>query len=138
MLFGSTLPNILCAFIKNTDNAFLRNWLRELKILALNEINQTGKTDIIWFHLYVKSTKNQTHRYREQISSGQRQGVWKGQNGWRGSKRYRLPVIRWIMCSVVTKDNNTVSYIWKLLRDYSLKVLITRKKTFVTMCGDGC
>ena len=47
-----------------------------------------------------------------------------------------------VIYSMVTIVNNTVLYIWRLLRDYILKVLITRKKNNVwwclltTYCGD--
>ena len=42
-----------------------------------------------------------------------------------------------VMCSMVTTVNKTVLYIWTLLRKEILKVLITRKKIFVTTM-DGC
>ena len=43
------------------------------------------------------------------------------------------------MYNVVTMVNNILLYIWKLLREEILKVLIIRKTfVFVTMFGDGC
>lgn len=39
-----------------------------------------------------------------------------------------------VMYSMRTIRNNTILYIWKLLREYFLKVLLTRRKK-VTMCG---
>ena len=39
------------------------------------------------------------------------------------------------MDSMVTIVNNTVLYIWKLLRE---KILKEHNKKSVTMCGDGC
>ena len=48
---------------------------------TLNEISQMGKTNIVWYHLYVESKnyskqvnitkKKQTHSYREQTSGYQ-------------------------------------------------------------------
>lgn len=42
------------------------------------------------------------------------------------------------MYSMVTTVNITVLYIWKLLKKYILKVLISRKETILTMCNEGC
>lgn len=41
------------------------------------------------------------------------------------------------MYNAVTTVNNIVLYIWKLPREYSLEVLITKKK-LVTAYGDEC
>lgn len=41
------------------------------------------------------------------------------------------------MYTMVIIVNKTVLCIWKLLSEWILKVLITRKK-IVTICGDGC
>ena len=59
--------------------------------IMLSEIRQR-KTNIVWFHSYVKDktnkqnkTKNQTHISIEQISGYQgEKGWWSGQNRWRG------------------------------------------------------
>ena len=40
------------------------------------------------------------------------------------------------MYSMVTIANNSIPYKWKLLRQWILKTVITRKK-FVTVCGSG-
>ena len=41
------------------------------------------------------------------------------------------------MHSIVTIINKTVLDIWNLLKGVNLTVLTTRKKTLITMCGDG-
>ena len=38
---------------------------------------------------------------------------------------------------IIIVKNKYLSYIWKMLREEILKVLITRKKNLVTMWGDG-
>lgn len=43
-----------------------------------------------------------------------------------------------IMNSMVTLGNDTVLHIWKLSREYILKVLIPQINFFVTKCGDRC
>lgn len=66
----------------------LQNKNMDLEGIMLSEVRQT-KTNIIWFHLYVKSkrqTKQQARRYREQIGGGQRWGVGLGRKGRRCSK----------------------------------------------------
>ena len=50
-------------------------------------------------------------------------------------KRYKLPVLglistRAVMYNMINTVNTAVSYIWKLLRESILRVLITRKKIF--------
>lgn len=59
----------------------------------------------------------------------------------KGGQRYKLLVVTklsqgYVLYSTVTTASNTVVNIWKLLEEYILKVLITRKKQ--SMPGDGC
>ena len=61
----------------------------------------------------------------------------------KGVKRYKLPVIKQVspgdvMYSMATIVHKTVLHTGELLRQQILKVLITRKKQFVTMCDDVC
>ena len=44
------------------------------------------------------------------------------------------------MCFMATTVNTVVWYIWKLIREKILKVLITRKKNcnYLQLCGDRC
>lgn len=51
----------------------------ELAGITLSEVSQR-RTETVRSYLYVESKKNQTHRYREQISGCQRQWVGGGGN----------------------------------------------------------
>ena len=64
-----------------------------------------------------------------------------GRNGWRQSQKLLSSNDKTVspgdaMYSMVTTFNNTELYIWKLLREWIFKALITRKKFY--NCGDGC
>ena len=65
--------------------------------------------------------------------------VYKNTKDMKGIKRYKFPVIKEIshgnvMHSMAIIANNTVMYIWKLLREQSSH----KKKDSVIIYGDGC
>ena len=60
-----------CSAIKRNEiMPFATTWM-DLEITILNEISQTDKTNIIWYHLYVESKKNDTNEliYKTEIDS---------------------------------------------------------------------
>lgn len=87
-----------------------------------------------------KTKENQAWRYREKSGGCQGQEV----KGWVKQVKsekvytssYTLNKSWWYKYSMVTMANNTVLNIWKLLREQTLEVLITRKK--VCNYGEEC
>ena len=76
----------------------------------------------------MESEKSQTHRNRESSAGYPGPGGWG--NGKILVKRHIFPAIRLTSSgnSVVTVANNTVLYTRKLLSEYILNVLTTKKK----------
>ena len=101
------------------------------------------KTSNVWSHLHVESKQQQQQNKNKQTNNElmvtenrlvvarggammKERGVLRmggGQNGWReGVKRYKLPAIKqichgYVMYTMGAIVNNTVLYIWKLLRE---------------------
>ena len=94
----------------------------------LSEVSQK-KTNTVWSHLHMESKNTElieTGEWRLPGTEGDRPGKYVGQGN-------TLSDIRWIssgalMYSMVTTVNNTGSYTWKLLWEWSFNVLsITTK-----------
>ena len=67
---------------------FAATWM-QLEIIILSEVSQR-KTNIIWYHLYMESNKNdtkqkKTHRFQNQSYGYHRQNFW-GREESRGSE----------------------------------------------------
>ena len=85
--------NYYSAIKKNELLSLTTTWM-DLEGIMLSEVSQT-KTNAVWYHLYVKSKKQnklvnitqkkQTHRYREQTSGYQwEEGMGERQDRGRG------------------------------------------------------
>ena len=56
------------AIKKNEVMPFAATWM-DLEIIKLNEVSQR-KTNIIWYHLYVESYKNDTNEFVYKTETG--------------------------------------------------------------------
>ena len=98
---------------------FTTTWM-ELEGIMLSEISQTEKTNTVWSHLYVESKKTELIETENSLVVA-RGGSWevneRSEGGWRVQTfRYEISP-RDVMYSTATKVNNTILFIWKLLRE---------------------
>ena len=81
------------------------------------------KKNTVWSHLYVESKKIEFIETKDKLVVTRGGGSVRGWAKWvKVVKGDKIAVIRWIssgdvMHSMVTVDNITVLYIWKLLRE---------------------
>ena len=83
--------------------------------------NKSEENNTIRSHSEPESNKERTHSYKEEIDGCQRKGLGMGEIGKGGQKAqnssYKTNRSWYEMYSLVTIVNNTVFFIWKLLRE---------------------
>ena len=112
---------------KNEVMPFAATWM-DLEIIILSEVSQT-KTNIIWYHLYVESKKNDTNEltYKQKQTHRHGKQTYGHQRGKVGG-RDKLGVWDWHVYTAIFKIDNqqgptysTGNYIQYLIITYNGK-----------------